>query len=69
MARTGKPNDDAAQRELEAGLRELDEALARWEISVDEHGRIRTADIREAVKDGRIKPTPGSPVWLKFSDL
>ena len=50
-------------------LRELDAALARWEVPVDKHGRIRTEDLRRAVRDGRIRPTPGSPTWLWFSDL
>ena len=72
--RNGWPHD-AARRELDAAvarwdtataLRELDAALIRWGIETDEQGRVSTEDLRQAVKDGRIRPTVATSAWLRF---
>ena len=71
--RNGWPHD-AARREMDAAvarwetaakLRELDAALTRWGIETDEQGRVSTEDLRQAVKDGRIRPTVGTTAWLR----
>ncbi len=52
----------------EAALQELDAALARWGIETNEHGLIRTADLRRAVADGRIKPSVWTPEYQELVD-
>ena len=64
MNKNRLPMDDSD----EAALQELDAALARWGIEPDENGRIRLADLRRAVDDGRVKPTVWTPEYRQWID-